>query len=188
MHIKKQNPLDTISTIQRRDNEQLVEQEKIPFNRKLSGKTEHREKYENTGIDRVRNQVFTLHNEVKDIQTRISGKQIQVSFLENLKSDENWKSKLEAFMKENSPDTIFIKPDPDLKTYVSKLNAEIKILNNDMFTREVKLENIISSGIMDSGIDIEKADGSSIFVRDMNKAREVFSKIKSDSINRILKS
>jgi len=184
MDIKKQDIMSYLTTIQKKDNEQLIDQEKIPVYKKFSGKLEKHENYENLGIDRLRGQVLNLHEEIKNIQTEISKKQTQVVFLENLNDDKNWKNKLEEFFEQQVFDSIVIKPDPDLKTYLSKLQIDLKKLNNDMTTREIKLENILSSGIMDT----EKADISSIIIKDMDKVKEVFSRIKKDSISRILKS
>jgi parvulin-like peptidyl-prolyl isomerase len=184
MHIKKQDIMSSLTNIQKKDNEQLIDQEKIPFYKKFQGKIEKQVNYENLGIDRLRGQVLNLHDELKSIQTEISGKQIQVSFLKDLPDNENWKQKLESFMKEQFSESIVIKPDPDLKTYLNQLMVDLKMLHNDTMTREIKLENILSSGI----IDAEKSDVSDIIIKDMDKAKEVFSRIKKDSISRILKS
>jgi len=184
MHIKKHDIMTYLTNIQKKDNEQLIDQEKIPAYKRFQGKIESRVNYENLGVDRVRGQVLNLHEEMKSIQTEVSHKQIQVSFLESLPNDENWRTKLEAFMKDDVGVSIVIKANPDLKTYLNDLQNDLKMLHNDMTTREIKLENILSSGLMDS----ERVDVSDIIIKDMDKAREVFSKMKKDSITRILKS
>ena len=184
MHIKKQDIMSYLSSIQKKDNEQLIEQEKIPLFKRFQGKIDKQVNYENLGVDRIRGQVLNLHEELKGIQTEISNKQMQAAFLKDLPEDGNWKSKLTLFMKEQLHESIVIKPDPDLKAYLSSLQVDLKMLHNDMMTREIKLENILSSGIMDS----EKTDVSDIIIKDMDKAKEVFSRIKKDSISRILKS
>ncbi|MDH4263145.1 MAG: hypothetical protein OEV78_08900 [Spirochaetia bacterium] len=184
MHIKKQEILSYLSSIQKKDNEQLIDQEKIPLYKKFQGRIEKQVNYENIGIDRIRGQVLNLHDELKGIQTEISKKQIQVSFLKELPDATNWKQKLESFMKEEFSESIVVKADPDIKSYLNSLQGDLKMLQNDMMTREIKLENILSSGIMDT----EKADISDIIIKDMDKAKEVFSRIKKDSISRILQS
>lgn len=183
MHIKKQEMFG-FSSIQKKDNEQLIEQERIPLNKKFQGEIDQINNRESPGLNRIRGQVLALHDELKEIQTKISSKQIQAAFLENSPADPDWKSRLESFMKGQFPDSNIIKPDPDLKTYLNKLREDMHILTNDMQTREIKLENIISSGLLDA----QKTDVSDIIIKDMDKAKEVFSRMKVDSISRILKS
>ncbi|MDH4200224.1 MAG: hypothetical protein OEV66_07600 [Spirochaetia bacterium] len=187
MQVKKNGLMDSQMGIQKNNHEQDVGHDKIPIYRRFHGKIENAITRESIGIDRVRNQVLNLHGEVKDIQTKISRNQMQIAFLENLPINGNqgngWREKLESFMKDQFSESIVIKPEPDLKTYILKLGNENKSLGNDMLTREIKLENIISSGIMDS----EKSEVSDIIVRDIEKAREVFSKMKTDSVSRVLK-
>jgi hypothetical protein len=183
MEIKKNETMKLFYGVQKSNNENSVEQNQSDLVRKYIQNTEKGTSRENFELDKIRNQVLNLHGEVKDIQTKISEKQIQIAFLEKIPNNNNWKEQLQDFLKGKFSDGIVLKPDPDLQSYLKRLGGEIRMLNNDMLTREIKLENIISSGL----IDMEKPDISHIIVKDMAKAREVFSKIKTESISRVLK-
>lgn len=184
MHIKKNENLNYQLGVQRNGHEQQIDHGKKSIPQRILEKNIISESKESLGIDKVRNQVMNLHDEVKSIQTKISQRQIQIAFLDNLPNKQNWKENLVDFLGSQVSKSILIKPEPDLNSYLQKLNKEITELNSDMLTKEVKLENIISSGVMDT----EKTDLSEIIIKDMQKAKEVFSKIKADSITRVLKN
>ena len=131
-----------------------------------------------TQVDSVRSHVLNLQSEVKNIQTEISSKQIQVAFLDEIPNSNNWKENLEKFLSQNFSNPLPVINEAEKGQYMQSLNSEIQTLNNSMLMREVKLENIISSGI----IDLEKSSVSDIIMKDSNEVRNVFSKIRKDSI------
>jgi len=136
-------------------------------------------------IDSVRSHVMNLQGEVKDIQTQVSRKQIQVAYLEELPNDDsNWKESLQDFLKNKFPGPIPIIREDNKDGYVSHLKHEIRGLNNSMLMTEVKLENIISSGM----IDLENSSVSEIIMKDFSDVTKVFSRLRKDSISHLFQN
>jgi len=135
-------------------------------------------------IDTIRHQILGLQGEVKNIQTDISKKQIEIAFLENLETDARWKLNLDNFLKSNFGESHSIDDHLNKKEYIGKLYKEITGMNNDLLAREVKIENIISTGL----IDDNKKSISEIIIKDLPEASNLFSKMKNESIIRVLKN
>jgi len=135
-------------------------------------------------IDTIRHQILGLQGEVKNIQTDISKKQIEIAFLENLETDARWKLNLDNFLKSNFGESHSIDDQLNKKEYIGKLYKEIIGMNNDLLAREVKIENIISTGL----IDDNKKSISDIIIKDLHEASNLFSKMKNESIIRVLKN
>ncbi len=184
MQINKNDILNIISKIENRQSDQNVDTKGF-----TSHKSSEHANGRDTGalkLDVMRNQVLNLQKEVKDIQTEISTRQIQIAFLENLQTGD-WQTELKAFLSGRQPGDAG-KPQQNIaesgskQLYVSSLKNELTTLNNDLLTHEVKLENIFSSGM----IDHERGDISSAIMKDSGEIHRVFSKIRHQSIQKLI--
>ncbi|MES0490104.1 MAG: hypothetical protein ABUK01_08940 [Leptospirales bacterium] len=135
-------------------------------------------------VDAVRSHVMNLQDEVKNIQTQASRKQIQVAYLEELPDVRNWKKSLQDFLKKEFPGPIPIIQEDNKDGYISQLMHEIRGLNNSMLTREVKLENIISTGM----VDLDNDSISEIIMKDFTDVTKVFSRLRKDSISHLFQN
>jgi len=180
MQINKNDILNFIQNIQKRESHH--EDPKA----KKAGKSNvvHNNEPTRISVDSVRSHVMNLQGEVKDIQTQVSRKQIQVAFLEELSGDTNWKESLQDFLKSEFPGPIPIIREDNKDGYISQLKHEIRGLNNSTLMREVKLENIISSGM----VDLEKESISEIIMKDFTDVTKVFSRLRKDSISHLFQN
>jgi len=181
MQIKKSDIIKYLNTVQNeKKNTNIADGKEEPAS---EAKNLHanisKEKF---SIDRMRNQILHIQSEANQIQTEISQRQVQIAFLEQIDTEEHWPEKLSSFMGERFQSKVTVNPDPDLNTYLNRLNHEISNLNNNLLSREVKIENILSSGV----IDIENGDISRVIVKDMKEAEKVFSRMRTDSIHKFL--
>lgn len=187
MHINKNDILNVISKVQGRQPDKNVDSQ----GSLAQGAGEQNGGRESGVIklDMLRNQVMNLQKEVNQIQTEISGHQIQIAFLENLETSEGWQKELQSFLSgrapSSSPRDNEAKQLPEgagKQQYIAGLKSELTALNSDLVTHEVKLENIFSSGI----IDAEYSEISSAIMKDAEEVRQVFSKIRHQSIHKLI--
>ena len=134
---------------------------------------------ESLSVDMMRSRVLNLQHEVKDIQSDITGYQGHRAFLENLPDKADWRAQLKKFTGQPMPDLDKV---PTLDNYLSHLEHEIGKLNKDLFTSEVKLENIISAGLGENLLN----DPSAAIMRDMDQARTIFSRIRQDAVGKLI--
>lgn len=155
-------------------------------NQKSAGteKTETKEKVQSSvTTDELRNRVLNLQNEVKDIQTGISNKQMQIAFLNSLEDRNSWDKELKRYMKENITASVS-EPEPGVtfEEFSESANADVGKMKNQLILKEVQLQNIFSSGmITGSAPNVE-------LVKNFDDTKEIFSKLRPDIISNLLRN
>lgn len=134
-------------------------------------------------LDNLRAQVLMLQKDVKDIQTRFTQRQAQVAFADTIQNTGNWQSELKKFMKENFRNVNI--PDMGegtLAEFLKMADEEMQSMRNELIHKEVQLQNIVSSGVID---DIEPAD---LITKDFESNRDIFNRLKPENVEKLLKS
>ncbi len=177
MNVKKTDVINIAREVQSSQND-IARQDKAPT--ATSGSQGTQEK--SLQVDTLRSQVLAIQHDVKELQTQISFRQVQIAFLEQLKENSNWKNELQRFMQErfNGTRPSDIQAD-SLSEFTRQTLQSINSLNNALLKKEIQLQNILSTGILPEGqLQV------SLF-KDLSSNSDVFAKLKPDAVSALLK-
>lgn len=177
MNVKKSDVINIAREVQSSRND-TARQDKAPTAAAESQGTQSKA----LQVDALRNQVLGIQHDVKELQTQISFRQVQIAFLEQLKENSNWKNELQRFMQERFDGVRLnsIQAD-DLGEFTEQTRQSISSLNNNLVKKEIQLQNILSTGMLS-----EDQLKVSLF-KDLSSNSDVFTKLKPEAVSALLK-
>ncbi|HRP68155.1 MAG TPA: hypothetical protein PLY93_01335 [Turneriella sp.] len=142
-------------------------------------------------IDALRTKVLGLQQEVHDLQTGISSRQIQMSFLNQVGEGSAWQKELRRFMNEQFPSLYLeLKENQNLDEFKAETTTSITQLRENLLKKEIQIQNIISAGIFEptQGNDTDEmaAANNSEIIKDYTASRDMFTKLRPDTVKNLL--
>ena len=100
-------------------------------------------------LDNLRNKAMYLNSKISDWQTYLTTQQMQLSFLNKLKNNENWMSQLTVFLGDDSKIDL---PEKDARgdigLYQDGLKLNINKARQELSRGQVELQNLFASGLI----------------------------------------
>ena len=181
MQIKKGELNNLIKNIQQKSIDSTMRRKPSEINENLDIKPGTGSK-----LDGLRSHVLSIQADVKNIQTEMTVNQAKISFLQNLDNSQDWKGKLSEFMQrhftgiDKSAEKAISEPLPT--EYQQKMHDVNATLRNQLIKKEVQLQNILSSGLVDNSVFDNEIS------KDLLQSADLFSKLKTENIQNLLKS
>jgi hypothetical protein len=140
-------------------------------------------------VDSMRSKVLSLQQEIKDLQTGISMRQIQIGFLNQVNEGSTWQKELKRFMNEQFPAVALELNDrqgiDEFKTEAAQI---VSNLRNNLIKKEIQIQNILSAGIFEPAGEAQEEpvlDNSKI-VKDFSESRDIFSKLRPEAVKNLV--
>lgn len=176
MNIKKSDIISIAKTVQ---SQNLDRQKPKDINQDLQVKASSPETND-ISLNTLKTRVLGIQQEMKTLQTEISGRQMQVSFLETLENKGNWFAELQTFMKETFEEPAN-QQTPTWEEYTSQRNKEIATLQNSLLQKEVQMQNILSAGVFGSDTEV-------ILSRDAANSADIFNSLTPEAVKTLINS
>jgi hypothetical protein len=142
-------------------------------------------------VDSMRSKVLSLQQEIKDLQTGISMRQIQLGFLNQVNEGSSWQKELKRFMNEQFPAvSLEMRDQQNIDEFKSEAAQVVSNLRNNLIKKEIQIQNILSAGMfepagMPEGEAETEIDNSKI-VKDFNESRDIFTKLRPESVKNLV--
>ncbi|MBV6492269.1 MAG: hypothetical protein LDLANPLL_00262 [Turneriella sp.] len=142
-------------------------------------------------IDALRSKVMGLQQEIHDLQTGISSRQVQLSFLNQVSENSSWQKELRKFMDDKFPAAhLEIKEHQGLDEFKAETLQSVTLLRENLLKKEIQIQNIISAGIFtppeNSSDDAALSLENSKIVKDFTQGRDIFSKLRPETVKNLL--
>jgi hypothetical protein len=141
-------------------------------------------------LDTMRSKVFSLQQEIRDLQTGISMRQIQIGFLNQVHEGSTWQKELKRFMSEQFPTTsIDLREGQNMDEFRSEAAQVVSNLRNNLIKKEIQIQNILSAGIFEPASgdsDHEVSIDNSKIMKDFSETKDIFSKLRPEAIQNLV--
>ncbi|MBX3720672.1 MAG: hypothetical protein KF713_02460 [Turneriella sp.] len=142
-------------------------------------------------VDSMRSKVLSLQQEIRDLQTGISMRQIQLGFLNQVNEGSSWQKELKRFMNEQFPAVqLEMRDQQSVDEFKTEAAQVVSNLRNNLIKKEIQIQNILSAGMFEpSGMPEEQAEpaiDNSKIVKDFNESRDIFSKLRPESVKSLV--
>lgn len=141
-------------------------------------------------LDTMRSKVFSLQQEIRDLQTGISMRQIQIGFLNQVREGSTWQKELKRFMSEQFPATsITLHEGQNIEDFRSEAAQVVSSLRNNLIKKEIQIQNILSAGIFEPASgdsDLELSIDNSKIMKDFSETKDIFSKLRPEAIQNLV--
>ncbi len=176
MNIKKNDLINAARTIQSQTLEKKRAQEGPPPINRESVTTGDSD-LSSIGM---KSRVLGLQQEVKELQTEASNRQMQIAFLEKLDDNGNWQSELKKFMNDNVRQDRFSSA-LTLSEYLEAQSKELQSISNNILQKEVQMQNILSVSLLESGAQPN-------IVKEVSNSDNLFNNLDATSIKKLVNS
>lgn len=140
-------------------------------------------------VDSMRSKVFSLQQEIRDLQTGISMRQIQLGFLNQVNEGSSWQKELRRFMSEQFPSVALeVKDAQNIDDFKSEAAEVVSNLRNNLIKKEIQIQNILSAGVFEPGKEPQHeptVDNSKI-VKNFAETRDIFSKLRPETVKTLV--
>lgn len=141
-------------------------------------------------LDTMRSKVLSLQQEIRDLQTGISMRQIQIGFLNQVNEGSSWQKELKRFMNEQFPKTsIDLREGQNMDEFRSEAAQIVSNLRNNLIKKEIQIQNILSAGMFEpASADTERdvAIDNSKIMKDFSETKDIFSKLRPEAIQNLV--
>jgi len=136
-------------------------------------------------VDTMRSKVLSLQQEVRELQTGISMRQMQLGFLGQMNENASWQKELKRFMTEQFPTaSLEVKDLQNVDEFRQEASTQVSQLRSNLVRKEIQIQNIISAGVFEPKSDLEPAN--ELLVKDFSESREIFSKLRPDAVKSLV--
>lgn len=136
-------------------------------------------------VDSMRSKVLSLQQEIRELQTGISMRQVQLGFLNQVNEGSGWQKELKRFMTDQFPSVqVQLNDRQSADEFRSEAAQIVSDLRSNLLKKEIQIQNILSAGIFEnSGEPMQEPvmDNSKI-VKDFNESRDIFSKLRPEAV------
>lgn len=140
-------------------------------------------------VDSMRNKVLSLQQEIKDLQTGISMRQIQLGFLNQVNEGSSWQKELKRFMNEQFPAAaVEVGDQQNMDEFKTEAAQVVLNLRNNLIKKEIQIQNILSAGMFEPAGEAQEepvVDNSKI-VKDFSESRDIFSKLRPEAVKSLV--
>ncbi len=141
-------------------------------------------------LDTMRSKVLSLQQEIRDLQTGISMRQIQIGFLNQVNEGSTWQKELKRFMNEQFPSTsIDLRDGQNIDEFRSEAAQIVSNLRNNLIKKEIQIQNILSAGMFEpasNDADREVSIDNSKIMKDFSETKDIFSKLRPEAIQNLV--
>ena len=140
-------------------------------------------------VDSMRSKVLSLQQEIRELQTGISMRQIQLGFLNQVNEGSSWQKELKRFMGEQFPSVALeIRDQQNVDDFKTEAAQVVSNLRNNLIKKEIQIQNILSAGMFEPAGEThdEPAFDNSKIVKDFNESRDIFSKLRPESVKSLV--
>lgn len=138
-------------------------------------------------VDSMRSKVFSLQQEIRELQTGISMRQIQLGFLNQVNEGSSWQKELKRFMSDQFPAVqLQLNDSQNIDEFKSEAAQVVSNLRNNLIKKEIQIQNILSAGMFEPAApaegDAEPTVGNSKIMKDFSESRDIFNKLRPESV------
>jgi hypothetical protein len=140
-------------------------------------------------VDALRSKVLSLQQEIRELQTGISMRQVQLGFLSQLNEGGSWQKELRRFMTEQFPSVqIELREGQSIDEFRSEAAQVVSNLRNDLIKKEIQIQNILSAGLFEPAAesDQEPVLDNSKIIKDFSETQGIFSKLRPDAVRTLV--
>lgn len=140
-------------------------------------------------VDVMRSKILSLQQEIREIQTGISMRQIQLGFLSQLNEGSSWQKELRRFMSEQFPAVeLQFKAGQSIDEFRAETAQLVSNLRNNLSKKEIQIQNILSAGIFEPAADKteEPVLDNSRLMKDFSETEGIFSKLRHDTVKTLV--
>ncbi len=140
-------------------------------------------------VDSMRSKILSLQQEIRELQTGISMRQIQLGFLNQVNEGGSWQKDLRRFMNEQFPTVqMQLNEGQNIDEFRTEAAQVVSSLRNNLIKKEIQIQNILSAGIFEpaaEGAEEPVLDNSRI-VKDFSETQGIFSKLRPDAVKTLV--
>jgi hypothetical protein len=140
-------------------------------------------------LDSMRSKVFSLQQEIRELQTGISMRQIQLGFLNQVNEGSSWQKELRRFMNEQFPSvSLEMRDAQNMDEFKTEAAQVVSNLRNNLIKKEIQIQNILSAGVFEPGGEPlhEPTIDNSKIVKDFTETRDIFSKLRPETVKSLV--
>lgn len=140
-------------------------------------------------VDTMHSRILSLQQEVRDLQTGISMRQVQLGFVNQLQDSGVWQKELRRFMDEQFPATkLELRDGQSLEEFQAQSGTAVNTLRGDLIKKEIQIQNILSAGFFEPSTEFDAAHGSenSKLMKDFSETQGIFSRLRPDAVKSLL--
>jgi len=138
-------------------------------------------------VDTMRSKVLSLQQEVRELQTGISMRQIQLGFLNQVNEGSSWQKELKRFMNDQFPTVALeLRSEQSIEDFKSEAGQVVADLKGNLIKKEIQIQNILSAGVFDGAAEGEPQVDNSKIVKDFSESREIFNKLRPDAVKSLV--
>lgn len=140
-------------------------------------------------VDLMRSKILSLQQEIRELQTGISMRQIQLGFLSQVNEGGSWQKELRRFMDEQFPTVqMQLSESQSIDEFRAEAAQVVSKLRNNLLKKEIQIQNILSAGIFEPAAESAEQpvlDNSKI-VKDFSETQGIFSKLRPDAVRTLV--
>lgn len=140
-------------------------------------------------VDSMRSKILSLQQEIRELQTGISVRQIQLGFLNQVHEGGSWQKELRRFMGEQFPAVqVALNEGQNLDEFRTEAAQVVSNLRNNLIKKEIQIQNILSAGIFEPATEGggEPILDNSKIVKDFSETQGIFSKLRPDAVKTLV--
>lgn len=140
-------------------------------------------------VDSIRSRILSLQQEVRELQTGISMRQIQLGFLNQVNEGGGWQKELKRFMSEQFPATALeLREGQDINDFKAEAALVVSNLRNNLIKKEIQIQNILSAGLFEPAgeQEAEPAIDNSKIMKDFSETQSIFSRLRPDAVKSLV--
>lgn len=140
-------------------------------------------------VDSMRSKVLSIQQEIRELQTGISMRQIQLGFLNQVNEGSSWQKELRRFMNEQFPSVaVEVRDQQNLDEFKSEAAQIVSNLRNNLIKKEIQIQNILSAGVFepDGEERTEPVLDNSKIVKDFTETKDIFTKLRPESVKSLV--
>ncbi|MFZ5629247.1 MAG: hypothetical protein ACOY5B_08990 [Spirochaetota bacterium] len=140
-------------------------------------------------VDSMRSKILSLQQEIRELQTGISMRQIQLGFLNQVNEGGSWQKDLRRFMNEQFPTIqMQLSEGQNIDEFRTEAAQVVSSLRNNLIKKEIQIQNILSAGLFEPAAesDQEPVLDNSKIVKDFSETQGIFSKLRPDAVRTLV--
>ncbi|HMY11141.1 MAG TPA: hypothetical protein PKM44_00125 [Turneriella sp.] len=140
-------------------------------------------------VDSMRSKILSLQQEIRELQTGISMRQIQLGFLNQVNEGGSWQKDLRRFMNEQFPTVqMQLGEGQNIDEYRAEAAQVVSSLRNNLIKKEIQIQNILSAGLFEPAAesDEEPVLDNSKIIKDFSETQGIFSKLRPDAVRTLV--
>lgn len=181
MEVKRSDMLQWAQSAQRNGDNHDAE----PANKPSEVRTDNKAQ---VSVDAMRSKVLSLQQEVRELQTGISMRQVQLGFLNQVNEGAAWQKELRRFMNEQFPAMqLEVRDTQSLDEFKTEAAQVVSNLRNNLIKKDIQIQNILSSGMFEPAENTtEPVVDNSKIVKDFSESRDIFSKLRPETVKSLV--